>query len=235
MANTIKVSGSVATTVNATKIEAAQVGALLRTALAKGSSCKTIKGSATADSRLVDTLRGNKYAVKSLVLVSGGVTVDVNGQLNQRLDRIKLFAQAASHLIRSEKPLDLISLVAEMDRLCILYASNVDIKQPDAETFDGIISDMLGQDAIDRFKQPIRVVAKSGDFSVADMEMQILGSSVCVEGQDFATIASIDAPSVVTLALAKRLLAGSKPVIVATSAKIVGGDTIPSTAKRSSR
>lgn len=178
MANTIPANGSSATIVNAD-----QASALVRTALSKCGSCKTIKGNSTSDSRLVDSIRGNKFNIKSLVMLDGVVSVDVNTTNKQRVDRVKLLSQAVISMMREGIPIVRETLTLEMDRLYRLYSVNVDLKQPDSESFDSMIAEQLGQVASDRYLTPIREVPKSGDFSVANLSLTIMQSSCSAEGE----------------------------------------------------
>lgn len=179
MATTISANGSSTTIVNVD-----QASALIRTSLSKCGSCKTIKGNSTNDARLVDSIRGNKFNIKSLVMLDGVVSVDVNTTNKQRVDRVKLLSQAVISMMREGIPIVRDTLILEMDRLYKLYSINIDLKQPDSESFDSMIAEQLGQNAADLYCTPIREVPKSGDFSVANLSMTIMQSSCSAEGEN---------------------------------------------------
>lgn len=168
---------SATTGVSAASVNADQAAAIIRTAVTKSGSCKTMKANATSDSRLVDSVRGKKFALKSILMVDGSVSVDNNGTTKQRVDRVKLLGQAVVNIMRSGAPVNRNTLIVEMDRLYSVYKSNVDMKQPTAEQFDDMIGEQFGAEAIDSYKKEIRDVPKAGDFSVSDLTITLIGSS----------------------------------------------------------
>lgn len=198
-----------ANTITNSLVSADSAGALIRTSLSKSGSCKTLKSKATSDARLVDAVRGNKFEINSLVMLQGIVSVDVNTEMGQRVDRIKLFGQAVVNILRGNQIVNRDNLIAEMQKLYGWHAANIDVKQPDAETFDGMIAEILGnQEVVDRLKTPIRTVNKAGDFSVSELQLTILGSE-CAEQGVGGKVMSIDNASESVIAAARRLLKGS--------------------------
>jgi len=183
MANTINAT----TGVFAASVNADQAAAVIRTALTKSASCVTMKASATNDSRCVDSVRGKKYAINSLVMVDGVVSIDNNTMMDQRVDRVKLMSQAVVNILRTSVPVTKNTLKVEMDRLYALYKGNVDLKQPDAEAFDAMIAEQFTQEAADSYKDSIRKVEKSGNFSVSNLKITLMESTFGVEGENTIT------------------------------------------------
>jgi aspartate carbamoyltransferase regulatory subunit len=183
MAKTINVTNGVSAAI----VNADQASAVIRTALTKSASCATMKASATNDSRHVDSVRGNKYAISSIVQVDGVVSIENNSLMDQRVDRVKLMSQAVVNILRTNVPVTKNTLKVEMDRLHALYRGNVDLKQPDAEAFDSMIAEQFTQEAADSYKESIRKVEKSGNFSVSNLKVTLLESTFGVEGENAIT------------------------------------------------
>lgn len=178
MANTINNASTVI-------VSNTQAHALIRTSLAKSGSCKTMKGNATADAMLVDKSRGEKYTMDATVRMTGTINVDQNGTIKKRLDRFKLFTQAIINLTRQGAPINKALIIGEMDRLWTLHKDNRDLKQIDSETFDSVIGEIFGRDFCDRMYAPVDESApKAGDFSVSDLSIEILNSTVGAVGSE---------------------------------------------------
>lgn len=200
----------------------------VRTVLSKSSSCKTMKDNATSDSRNIDLMRGNKYNANAVVLIEGVASIDVSGVIQQRVDRTKLLCQALLNLLQKNIVATKQSLTDEIIRLYNLYKDNVDISAPTAEAFDKSIAKTFGEDIKDSICMPIRTVSKSGDFSVGDISITLLGSSVGVIGSELLL-------SKTNLSVEQRKLLKSLTEIYVSSASIkniAGQDTAPSVIKR---
>lgn len=151
------------------------MSAVVRTALTKSASCKTMKENATSDARIVDTIRPTKVEINSVVTIRGIVSIEANGKMEQRVDRIKLLGQATANILTRGEPVTNDALKAEMDSLYKMYKDFPDNKQPDAETFDSMIARLVSQDALEVYKQGIRKLDKAGVFSVSDLEIEVNG------------------------------------------------------------
>ena len=96
-------------------------------------------------------------------------------------------SQAVVNILRTNVPVTKNTLKVEMDRLHALYRGNFDLKQPDAEAFDSMIAEQFTQEAADSYKESIRKVEKSGNFSVSNLKVTLLESTFGVEGENQIT------------------------------------------------
>ena len=178
-----------------------QIGAVIRTSLAKSGSSNSIKNGnapfvpslSTKDEGVIDGLRGERYEVQGLVLINGQVTIDPNQEnVPERLDRIKLLGEAVMEIISGNGILSRDNIAAGMMKLWKMYQSKRTLKQPTSEQFDEMFGDVFSPDHRDAMLTPVGFAKKKGNFVVRDLQFKIVSASVG-EGGKHEAIDSLSA------------------------------------------
>jgi hypothetical protein len=177
-----------------------EVGALVRTALSKSGSSNSLKkgntvmhpAQATKDEVVIDSLRGNQYRVDGLVLLTGDVTIDpMQEGIAERLDRVKLVAEAALDILKNGGVLTKASIEAKMRDLWNLYATNSRVKQPTSEQFDELLGEAFSTTLRDAMLTPTAYTQKKGNFVVRDLKVQVVAAASDVS-PNIGSIVNID-------------------------------------------
>lgn len=180
-----------------------EVGALVRTALSKSGSSNSLKkgntvmhpAQATKDEVVIDNLRGNQYRVDGLVLLTGDVTIDpMQEGIAERLDRVKLVAEATLDILKCGGVLTAASIEAKMRDLWNLYATNGRVKQPTSEQFDELVGEAFSTTLRDAMLTPTSYTQKKGNFVVRDLKVQVVAAASDVS-PDVGGIINIDSLS----------------------------------------
>lgn len=180
-----------------------EVGALVRTALSKSGSSNSLKkgntvmhpAQATKDEVVIDNLRGNQYRVDGLVLITGDVTIDpMQEGIAERLDRVKLVAEATLDILKCGGVLTAASIETKMRDLWNLYATNSRVKQPTSEQFDELVGEAFSTTLRDAMLTPTSYTQKKGNFVVRDLKVQVVAAASDVS-PDVGGIINIDSLS----------------------------------------
>lgn len=176
------------------------VGAIVRTALSKcGSSNSLKKGNttmypaqSTRDEVVIDGVRGNTIGIKSLVLLTGDVTIDpIQSGIADRVDRVKILGEAFLECAKSGKALTLSNIQETMVSLWELYKGKRTLKQPTSEQFDEMIGEVFSASHRDAMLAPIGYSEKKGNFVVRDLKVQVVAGSTAI-GTEVGNSMSID-------------------------------------------
>jgi len=210
-----------------------EVGALVRTALSKSGSTNSLKkgntvmhpAQATKDEVVVDGLRGNQYCINGLVMLTGDVTIDpMQEGIAERLDRIKLVAEATLDILKNGGVLTQANIEAKMRDLWNLYATNSRVKQPTSEQFDELLGEAFSTTHRDAMLTPTSYTTKKGNFVVRDLKVQVVAASsdVSPNAGNIIGIDALNAKDQATFGSLVNIVAVPK---VAQTVSVVGGST----------